>query len=122
MSRIFAAIFLGAIAISLAVGAFAPASWQSALATDGPSCPFRRVTGVDCPFCGMTRATIALGRGDVHSALGFHPLAPLVLAFLIVLLVIVIAGKTRVLLDGFRPYALLASILAMWGLRFVLQA
>lgn len=121
MSRIFAAIFLAAIAVSLAVGAFAPASWQSALATDGPSCPFRRVTGVDCPFCGMTRATIALGRGDVHSALGFHPLAPLVLAFLIVLLVIVVAGKTRVLLDGFRPYALLASILAMWGLRFALQ-
>ena len=119
MSRIFAAIFLAAIAVSLAVGAFAPASWQDALATDGPSCPFRRVTGVDCPFCGMTRATIAIGRGDWHAAFGFHPLAPLVLAFLVVLLVIVIAGKTRVLLEGLRPYGLLATILAMWGLRFV---
>jgi hypothetical protein len=120
-SRIAAGIFLAAIALALAVGMFAPASWQTALATGGPGCPFHRATGVDCPFCGMTRATIALGRCDLHGALGFHPFAPLVLAGLIVLLAIVVAGRTDALLRGKRPYVLLGAILAMWIARLVVQ-
>ena len=28
-------------------------------------CPFRRVTGRPCPACGVTRASVALLRGDV---------------------------------------------------------
>ena len=119
-SRIAAAIFLVAIFGTLAVGALAPESWRSALATDGPGCPFRRITGVDCPFCGMTHATIALGHGDFRGALGFHPLAPLVLAGLIVLLATIVAGRTDALMRGRRPYVLLGAILAMWGARFLL--
>jgi hypothetical protein len=121
MSRIAAAIFLVAIAATLAVGAFAPESWRVALATDGPGCPFRATTGVNCPFCGMTRATIALGHGDVHGALGFHPLSPLVLAGLIALLAIIVAGRTEMLLRGRRPLVLLGAILGLWGLRLLLQ-
>lgn len=30
-----------------------------------PGCPFRMVTGLDCPGCGATRAMSALVRGDV---------------------------------------------------------
>jgi len=37
-------------------------------------CPFKRITGVDCPFCGMTRAYTALFRGDILTALEFHRL------------------------------------------------
>jgi hypothetical protein len=40
-------------------------------------CPFRRVTGVRCPLCGLTRATRALTRGDIRDAVALHPLAPL---------------------------------------------
>jgi hypothetical protein len=40
-------------------------------------CPFRRVTGFRCPFCGLTRATRALTRGDFGNAVALHPLAPL---------------------------------------------
>ena len=40
-------------------------------------CPFRRVTGVWCPGCGMTRAFGWLAHGDVHQSLRYHPLAPL---------------------------------------------
>jgi len=120
LARIAAGILACAIAITVAVGVFAPASWQAALATDGPACPFKLATGVDCPFCGMTRATIAIGRGDLHAALAFHPLAPLVLVGMCTLLAIVIVGRTELLVRGRRPIVLLAAILLLWALRLLL--
>ena len=36
----------------------------------GPTfCAFRTVTGLDCPFCGSTRAAASLGTGDLIGAL-----------------------------------------------------
>lgn len=120
MSRAAAAAFLAAIAAALAVGAFGSAAWQTALATGGPACPFHRLTGIDCPFCGMTRATIALGRGDLRTALHLHPLAPIVLVGLVALLAIVAAGRGALLVRGRRPHALLGAVLAVWVLRLAL--
>ena len=37
-------------------------------------CPFRTMTGLDCPMCGATRATAALLRGHVGTALGYNVL------------------------------------------------
>lgn len=46
---------------------------------DGPTiCPFALSTGMACPGCGMTRAVSYLVRGDLGTAMGYHPLAPLV--------------------------------------------
>jgi len=42
-------------------------------------CAFRRVTGIPCPGCGMTRAMVALARGELVAALHLHPFAPLLL-------------------------------------------
>ncbi|MEO8694318.1 MAG: DUF2752 domain-containing protein [Acidimicrobiales bacterium] len=42
-------------------------------------CPFRRVTGVWCPTCGMTRAFAWMAHGDLHESLRYHPLAPVLL-------------------------------------------
>ena len=41
-------------------------------------CPFRRITHLPCPGCGMTRALLALLCGDLPGALASHPLSPLV--------------------------------------------
>jgi len=38
-------------------------------------CPFHSITGVECPGCGMTRACIALARGDIGNALNYNPLS-----------------------------------------------
>ena len=42
-------------------------------------CPLRRITGVWCPTCGMTRALGWLAHGDLRESLRYHPLASLLL-------------------------------------------
>jgi hypothetical protein len=42
-------------------------------------CPFRLITGVPCPGCGMTHAFLAAFRFDFAEALRWHPLFPLVM-------------------------------------------
>ena len=39
----------------------------------GFPCPFRAVTGWECPFCGGTRLGAALLHGDVAGAFAFNP-------------------------------------------------
>lgn len=45
-------------------------------------CPFALITGIPCPGCGLTRAVVALGHGDLGTAIAFHPLVGVVLAWL----------------------------------------
>jgi hypothetical protein len=40
----------------------------------GFPCPFRALTGWECPFCGGTRLGAALLHGDVVAAFAFNPL------------------------------------------------
>lgn len=44
--------------------------------SNAPLCPTAFFFGVPCPGCGLTRATLALLHGDLHAALRFHPLVP----------------------------------------------
>lgn len=46
-------------------------------------CPFRTLTGLWCPGCGLTRATHHVLRGDVAQALRFNVLVGLVLAAIV---------------------------------------
>ncbi len=42
-------------------------------------CPIRHFTGVPCPTCGMTRAFMALARGDLFASWQHHALGGVVL-------------------------------------------
>jgi hypothetical protein len=46
-------------------------------------CPVRRLTGVPCPGCGLTRSIGLLLHGRIREATNLHPFSPLVLATLV---------------------------------------
>lgn len=50
---------------------FVAALWSVLL-----GCPMRRLTGLGCPLCGVSRAFLALLRLDLAGAFRFHPLWP----------------------------------------------
>lgn len=113
------------LALVSALGALGGAVLASGL----PLCPTASLFGIPCPSCGLTRASIALLRGDLHGAMHFHPLAPLLLP-LIALLVgdgvarYVTASKRRGLwgwshrATGIAALCLIALLLGTWLARF----
>ncbi|MGY3214951.1 DUF2752 domain-containing protein [Mucilaginibacter sp. HD30] len=46
------------------------------------SCPFKYITGLDCPGCGFQRAVLALVQGDINESFRIYaPTIPLLLFF-----------------------------------------
>jgi hypothetical protein len=64
--------FGAALPLVIAAGLI-PLDWVAGLPM---LCPFRMVTGLPCPGCGMTRSLISLAHGDIAASLYFHPLGP----------------------------------------------
>jgi Protein of unknown function (DUF2752) len=61
-----------------------------ALVTPGiqlPRCTFKMLTGLPCPTCGVTRAVIALSRGQIAHGLFMNPLAAIACGAALVYLV-----------------------------------
>ena len=88
----------------------------------------RRVTGVWCPTCGMTRAVGWLAHGDLHQSLRYHPLAPLLLiqgAIAAVFLAVPPPSATGGPRSGWRPMSRLRGllvanallVLVVWAIR-----
>lgn len=48
-----------------------------------PGCAFKRITGIACATCGLTRCVLALGQGRWREALHWHPAAVLLLLLLL---------------------------------------
>lgn len=88
-----------------------------------PQCPFRALTGLDCPGCGITRALHSALHGDILGAAN-HNLLVVTLAVLAVLWVAISWVRRRV---GASPLQLRSSraavlalgavVLAFWVLR-----
>gem|GEM_PF-824242 len=66
LARLFLVAVLGAGLVSLLFG---PSPESMALCP----CLFYSITDIECPGCGMTRACIALARGEVGEALRYNP-------------------------------------------------
>jgi hypothetical protein len=65
------------VTLGLVVLALLPVS----VVTSGPSfCPFKMMTGLPCPGCGMTRSVVTLLHGDIGASLYYHPLGIAIVA------------------------------------------
>lgn len=89
-----------------------------------PGCLFHRLTGLDCPSCGMTRAAHAVLHGRFGEAMRYNPLGMVVVPVLGVFVGMRIPawlrGDTQSL--GFRVSAggvwwILGVVLGYWVLR-----
>jgi Protein of unknown function (DUF2752) len=85
-----------------------------------PTCLVRLALGVPCPACGLTRAGLALARGDLAEAQRFHPLAAALLGLTIVTALVAFVadeGAWRRVIRVVTGGAGVALIL-VWALRF----
>lgn len=95
-----------------------------------PLCPSATLFGIPCPGCGLTRATLALLKGDPYRAHQLHPLvlllAPLYFALLGAAALNYVTGPTeqtgRAWLSGrlatTLAWALFVLVVGVWIARF----
>jgi hypothetical protein len=94
-------------------------------------CPFRHLTGLPCPACGLLRAARSLMRGGVAGAFAVNPLDALVLLAAPLALVVMAlsnrAGGLAVRVESSRKErfavraALVTLLLANWAYVLVVQ-
>lgn len=60
-----------------------------------PGCVFRKVTGLECPGCGMTRATYATLHGRIGDAFRLNPVGMVLLPLAMIGLAIEVIGWVR---------------------------
>ncbi len=90
-----------------------------------PPCPFRSITGLDCPLCGGMRCVAALAHGDVATAFDFNALVALTvpLALILGVAALVLGPRAQPLVDAlFAKRVLLAGaavVMAFFVLRLM---
>lgn len=94
------------LAVLLPVAAAAAAAvvglgWDT-LSRFVPPCMFETLTGWNCLSCGATRATFALARGDLFTAVYYNPLYMVFLGWLLYLYVRLILS---LIVRPYRPYS-----------------
>lgn len=92
-------------------------------------CPAKLLTGVPCPGCGLTRATLSMVHLQFDEMLSFHPLAPLItpmIAWMALRPALVAGGWIgREAFDPFRRVprwlwaSLLVLVLGVWVARLL---
>jgi hypothetical protein len=116
--------------VSLGVTALAAAQVACVAAgVGGWPCPLKAATGIPCPGCGLTRASVSLLRGDFAASFGAHAFAPLLLVGLVALAVsglLPAAGREAFasLVARFErrtkaAYVVLGALLLYWSVRLL---
>ncbi len=116
--------------VSLGVAAVAAVQVAGVAAgVGGWPCPVRGALGIPCPGCGLTRATVALLRGEFAAAFGAHAFAPVLLLGLAVLAVAGLLPAARreafaALVARFErrtkaSYVLFAALFLYWSVRLL---
>jgi len=114
-----------ALLVSLVVLALAFVAYK--LRQDGgagwmPGCFFRKLTGLECPGCGMTRATYAVLHGHFMEAFRLNPVGFILFPLAMIGLSFEVLGWVRGKDDFFRLSVgkwgsiIIAAILIIWGI------
>jgi Protein of unknown function (DUF2752) len=60
-----------------------------------PTCPFLRLTGHPCPFCGGTRSFAYIWQGDLFHAVRMYPLSPALFVVLVAAIGLLVWGLLK---------------------------
>lgn len=81
---------------------------------DGPvTCPFRILTGLPCPACGLTRSLIAAFHLDFDRSLSLHPLG-LAVAVALALFALGVDKRLPLIWRTLRRPPVAAALSALW--------
>ena len=94
-----AALAAGGVAAGLVIS-YAP-GFQERMLSRQPTCVFRRLTGLKCPFCGMTHAVVAVDHGHFLLAASQNAIVFLLMIGCLVAAANLFGGGRKVL-DWFR--------------------
>jgi hypothetical protein len=95
----------------IGAGMLAAAALWPAMPVHPPlACPLRTVTGVPCPFCGMTRSVVAAVHGHLATSLRDNPAGILLVVLAVALLVGVRSERVRV-----PTWVFVAAFGALWA-------
>jgi hypothetical protein len=83
--RRFTFALAGALGLHIALVSLSLPSWE---------CPFFRLTGIPCPGCGLSRATMLLLKGNLSGSLRFHAFAPVFLFAIVALILSILLPKS----------------------------
>ncbi len=109
--------------LCLGVGVWLYARHDPATSPLAPKCPFRMITGYDCPACGNQRSLHALRNGDLVGDLRFNPFLYLSLPYLGALIYATISHSPRarrwhrVVCSPRAVYTYLALLIIWWIIR-----
>ncbi len=84
-------------------------------------CPIKRLTGLPCPGCGLTRGCLALMRLDFADALRWHPLAFIVPPLCVMFVLKDTAAGRRFWSSAPLLAGLIALILGVYAVRLALM-
>ena len=84
-------IAAGGVGAALAAAVLSPEG-----IADGPViCPFRLLTGLPCPGCGLTRAWVYLAHGQWRDSFLANPFGMVLVALLVALVIAVVTARVR---------------------------
>ena len=86
-------LLMASIGAATIAASFVYSPWSQ---TGPVLCPFRCLTGLPCPGCGLTRSFCAMAQGDFTQAFAFHLFGPiLMLALVVGIPLLLVEGLTR---------------------------
>jgi hypothetical protein len=116
-----------ALAAGAAIGVASARVLTPHAATHGPViCPFRLITGLPCPGCGMTRAWVYLMHGDVAAAVSANPFSlvalPAAAAFVLAVALALVRRQSPPEVTRILPSRLIWPVAGAWIVFGVVRA